>query len=281
MSTPTVLDVEDALTPIPGDNPSGENLAYEPAYDELREARRSEDDTAQGDWQRKAKTADWERVIELGMELLKRKTKDLQIAAWITEGLGKRHKFAGLRDGFRLLRELQEAFWETCYPEIDDGDLESRGSPYELLNRVLPTMIRSVPMTSGFGEEQYSYYRYQESRATDNVGLKNPELMETLISEGKITSRQFDEAVSQSPRRFYEALAEDLKECAESLKALDDSLDQRFGRQSPGLSHIRKAIEDCRVLLGPILTAKRAAEPDPADEESSPAEEAESETYES
>jgi hypothetical protein len=45
MATPAVLDVEALLVPIAGDNPSGRNLFYEPQYDELREARRVEDDT--------------------------------------------------------------------------------------------------------------------------------------------------------------------------------------------------------------------------------------------
>src|SRR4051812_31998021 len=112
MSTPTVLDVEPLLVPIPGENPSGENLAYEAAYDQLREARRTEDASLQGDWQRRVKTADWDQVVDLGSRLLATKTKDLQIAAWVTEGLVRRHRFAGLRDGFRLLRELQEKFWE-------------------------------------------------------------------------------------------------------------------------------------------------------------------------
>ena len=95
MATPTVLDVEPLLVPIAGDNPSGRNLFYEPQYDELREARRVEDDTLQGDWKRKAKPADWDRVIELGSNLLKRLTKDLQIAAWMTEALARKRGLAG------------------------------------------------------------------------------------------------------------------------------------------------------------------------------------------
>ena len=87
MATTSVINVDECLVPIPGENPSGQSLAYELVYDELREARRSEDDSHQGDWQRRIKTADWERVIELGTELLQNQTKDLQIAAWVTEAI--------------------------------------------------------------------------------------------------------------------------------------------------------------------------------------------------
>ena len=42
---------DDILNPIPGDNPSGENLRYAPVYDKIKEARRQDDDAPQGQWQ--------------------------------------------------------------------------------------------------------------------------------------------------------------------------------------------------------------------------------------
>ncbi|SIO61712.1 type VI secretion system protein ImpA [Singulisphaera sp. GP187] len=270
MATTSVLNVEECLSPIPGDNPSGRNLAYEAVYDELREARRSEDDTLQGDWQRKAKVADWERVIELGMEILQGQSKDLQVAAWITEALGRRHAFGGLRDGFLLMLGIQEQFWETYYPEIDDGDLESRSGPFIFLESVVAPLIRSLPLCRGFGDERYSYYRWQESRATDNAGLKSQDAMDALIAEGKITGQQFDDAVAQTPKSFYETLVEDLRGSIDALKALDDSMDQRLGRDSPGVVSVRKALTDCRNVLEPILNLKRSLEPEPEDETAEP-----------
>jgi len=149
MATPALLDVEELLQPIPGDSPAGRNLAYEPEYDELREARRADDDTPQGDWQRRAKVADWEHVLELGTEILKRKSKDLQVAGWVTEALTKRHGFAGLRDGLLLMTGIQERYWETYFPELDEEDFESRYGPFILLDTVFPLIIRSIKLTAG------------------------------------------------------------------------------------------------------------------------------------
>src|SRR5438067_696638 len=58
MATTPTIDLDAWLDPIPGANPSGRSLAYEPEYDALREARRAEDDTHQGEWKRVAKVAD-------------------------------------------------------------------------------------------------------------------------------------------------------------------------------------------------------------------------------
>ena len=81
-ATPPLLDLESLLSPIAGDSPSGESLTYAPEYDELRGARRSEEEIDPNDpWHRPTKSADWERVIELGTECLQDRSKDLQIAA--------------------------------------------------------------------------------------------------------------------------------------------------------------------------------------------------------
>src|SRR5215472_6047769 len=91
MATPPTIDLEAWLVPIPGDNPSGRNLAYDPAYDEIREARRAEDQTHQGEWKRETKAADWDAVVALGGACLRTRTKDLQVAAWVAEALARLH----------------------------------------------------------------------------------------------------------------------------------------------------------------------------------------------
>ena len=54
------LDIEAILLPIPGDNPAGESLRYDPVYDEIQEARRADDLLDRGDWQHEIKTSDWD-----------------------------------------------------------------------------------------------------------------------------------------------------------------------------------------------------------------------------
>ena len=52
------IDIDGLLTPIPGDNPAGEDLRYNSTYDEIKEARRADDQLERGVWQRDLKTAD-------------------------------------------------------------------------------------------------------------------------------------------------------------------------------------------------------------------------------
>ena len=53
-----MIDIDTILTPIPGDNPAGENLRYTPTYDEIIEAKRADDMLDRGDWEREIKTSD-------------------------------------------------------------------------------------------------------------------------------------------------------------------------------------------------------------------------------
>ncbi len=80
---------EDILEPIAGENPSGVDIRYDSElllYDKIKEARRQDDELAQGEWQHERKVADFAVVINLAQEGLATRTKDLQLAAWLTEG---------------------------------------------------------------------------------------------------------------------------------------------------------------------------------------------------
>jgi len=151
---------EDLLQPIPGSNPAGANLRYDPIYDKIKEARREEEDVDQGDWKRTRKVADWPQVIKLAGDALATKSKDLQIAAWLTEALLKQESLGGLRAGLELLRRMLEKFWEQLYPELEGGDAELRAGPLTWVGRYLDAGVRTVPLTKA----GHHMLKYKESR---------------------------------------------------------------------------------------------------------------------
>src|SRR5882757_9351993 len=93
---------DELLNPIDGANPSGVNLRYDPIFDKIKEARREEDQPPPGMTERDRKVAENPLVIKLVTDLLTKKTKDLQLAAWLTEALLKQKGFGGLKDGLAL-----------------------------------------------------------------------------------------------------------------------------------------------------------------------------------
>ena len=55
LQNPPVVDLDLIFQPIPGENPAGESLRYSGIYDEMREARRADENLAQGAWQTELK----------------------------------------------------------------------------------------------------------------------------------------------------------------------------------------------------------------------------------
>jgi len=264
MPSPETLNFEALLTPIPGKNPAGRSLRYTDVYDAIRDARRSDAPVALGDRYGQIKVADWHEVAELTTEALRAESKDLQLAAWLTEALVKLHGFPGLCDGLRLLRELLEQFWETLYPEIEEGDLEAREAPLSWLNDRLPASIHSVPLTKGAEGEALSWLHWQVSRALEKLGHQSQEAMREALADGKITAELFGRAVGGTPRSFYEGLLDDLGQCREECERLTSVVDERCGRDRASLSNVRESIEDCRAIVGDILERKRKLESETA-----------------
>ena len=114
------------LAPIPGSNPSGIYLRYDPVYDRIKDARR-EGDAGGLAVDGEVKKADFALVVKLCSQELSKRTKDLDLAVWLSEALLRREGFPGLRDGLDLIYGLVEGFWDTLYPEIEDGDPVSNG----------------------------------------------------------------------------------------------------------------------------------------------------------
>src|SRR5215813_7102197 len=115
---------DDLLSPIPGDNPSGVNLRYDPVTDKIKEARREDLDVPQGEWKTALKSADHNLAIRLASDALAKKGKDLQLAVWLVDSHVRKEGFALLEPSFQFLHDFLEQFWQTLYPEIDeDGDM--------------------------------------------------------------------------------------------------------------------------------------------------------------
>lgn len=270
-----VIDIAALLTPIEGDNPSGENTRYSGLHDEIREARRSEDTLAQGEWKKEQKTADWPLVESLSVAALTTRTKDLQIGAWMSEAIIQLYGFAGLRDGLNVMHGLLDQFWETIYPENDDGDLEGRANSLSWMDRQLATAIQEVNITKGVGTPDCNYLDFEDSKQFDvpenlealdsDAQARTAALKERATQEGRTTSEDWRKAKATTRRAFYEELNALLNECWTAYLALDQIMDEKYARQTPGLGELKKSLDEIRSLIDKVVKEKRLLEPDPVE----------------
>jgi len=269
MATPETVEIATLLAPISAELPAGPWLRDDPVYDELKNAARgggrSQFEAAE------AEPPDWRGLMRLASTTLATRSKDLQIAAWLTEALTRMNGFPGLRDGFRVLRELQQTFWDTLHPQIEDGDTEFRAGLLSYLNESsavsaresLGTAIEAIPLTIRLSEGgPYGYADRRDSREVENLKLQDPAKHQAAVDAGRLPGEQWDRAVAAGNRAFYEPLYADANEALEECDRLQATIVERFGSNAPSLLNVRKSIEDSRDLLWRILGEKRRLEPD-------------------
>lgn len=245
---------DDLLRPIPGTNPSGQNLRYT-LYDAIREARREDDDLLQGEWEHERKKADYAAVLRLCSDALTNKTKDLQLAVWATEAAFVKEGLQGLSDGLRVTTHLLGQYWDTIYPELDDGDPAPRSGVLRSLDPIIVRRIPDVRLTN----DGLTLASYEESRrvgyeADTGEDQKKQDAREEAIKEGKLTAEEFDKSALATPANFLQERLEHADACLSSLTLLDETATSKMGNARPSFAVSRERLEELRqtirILLG-------------------------------
>lgn len=273
LQKPPVVDLEALLTPISEENPSGESVRYSGLYDEISEARRADEVLNQGDWQTELKTADYRRVIDLAVPSLTSQTKDMQIAAWLSEALTRQHGFAGLRDSLKLLAGMQEAFWDTLHPEVDEGDMEGRANAIAWMDLQTSFAVKTAKITGG---NSYSYLDWEDSKIfdiPDNIASFDSaeqqrlnELKTQAEKEGRTTADMWKAAQAATRRQFCEETNFAVEECWTAFNDLNKVIEEKFERnQMPGMGNLKKSLDAVHTLVKKLLEEKRLEEPDESD----------------
>ena len=254
------------LAPIADDAPAGRDLRYDARYAAIKEARREDPDLPTGELDGPRKLADWPQTVALTTALLEKDTKDLQLAAWLTEALLRTAGIGGLATGLALLDGLLRQFWESVYPEIEDDDVELRSGPIEWVGARLDVAVRQAPIAGG----GVSALDFLESRGipteaeADANGDKR-ELRAEAVEAGKRTPEEVDAALQGVSKGFCRALLADLELSTTTLASLEQVSDERFGRDAPGFTALRKALDEVRAVVAGVLARKLETDPDPVD----------------
>lgn len=273
MASPLYIDINSLLEPVSAESAVGNDIRLDASatseYSRIRDARKAaraaersnifDNDSSEAD-------EHWRTVLQLAPEILKSQAKDLEIACWYTEGLVRRAGFQGLRDGFTLLRQLIENYWDNIYPLPDEDGIATRVAALTGLNGegaegVLIAPMRSVPITQG-AHGPYSYWQYKQAldaqRITDEQGRAD------LIAKNGFSLDDIQAAVDQSEQGFYIDLRDDVRDALNEYKRIGQMLDEHCGiHDSPPASNIINTLGD---ILGAITHIARLKLPQVVEE---------------
>jgi type VI secretion system protein ImpA len=274
MASSDVLDFPKLLAPIPGDKPVGTDLRtdasptspYYAVKDARSTARANERllaDAADED-KEKMQRPDWRPVIQHGCKALAEKTKDLEITAYMIEALARVNGFAGLRDGFRLARELCDKYWEGLYPLPDEEGMDTRVAALTGLNGeggdgTLIGPIAWVPLSDSPNLGRLSMAHYKEAGNLDRV--MDPKVREKRVAAGAMTMEKFEKAVAETPKAFYATLMDDLTGAIEEFAKLSAELTKRCAERAPPTSSIRDALVAVQDLVRSVARNKLEVPP--------------------
>src|SRR6266851_2223399 len=164
------------------------------------------------------------------------------------------------------MRGLIQNFWDTLYPEIEEGDLQMRAAPIEWVGALLETQVHKVPLT----KNKLDWFKFQESRRVgyENDAKGNEAKMaarQAAIEEKKCTAEEFDEGVRNTGEPFFKQLTADLAAATDSAQAMATLCDEKFGRDAPNFANLKKALEDLqdavREFWKPAEEKEAEAEP--------------------
>lgn len=266
MNPTTVDDLESLLQPIAADDLCGPSIRYDPMFTEIRMAREEDDPSLpMRQWERPLKKADWPLIESLCETTLTKRSKDLQLAVWLTEAWIRQYGLPGLEKGLGLLYDLSYRFWDNIHPLIEDGDCDARVAPFDWLNEsislsmrihiVMITVFERMPskitlaewdkLTSEEVSEQDPLQQRQEDKKVEHEvePINRAELLQITRSTSQI-----------DPLRVQLASVRESQAIVQELKSL---LDEKLGMEAPNLNKLIATLTAFeRVLDTMTLTPK-------------------------
>ncbi len=238
------------FVPISADTPTGPDLSFSPAFDQIAELRRFDDPTLdQGEWVRDIKTADWAGVAKLCADLLSTQTKDLRLAGWMTEALSHTRGFAGMAEGLEVCAGLSETFWEVLHPQPDeDAPADEPGERFEqrignlswLLGQVVE-VAHTQPLIVGKADGAAFGRRIIEA-----VRSRKPSDADADLEPNEA---QIAQALAQTPADALMGSLEGAQAALNALARLQAVVDTQLGLEGPNFSNARTALQDTQHML--------------------------------
>ena len=210
----------------------------------------------------------WSVIVRDAPEYLRR-SKDIDVAAWLLEASVRLHGFAGVAIGMRILSLLVMRFWhQGAWPRLSDEVTgEDRTAPLTALNGIdrPGTLIQPVSMlaiTAGQGEH-YAYWQYEAALALGRLADK--EARDRRISAGAVSSDMFVQSLLGTPASELKRIFDQVEQALADFRAMQAMLRNDLGDDAPPGSFILgllEGISNCLLTQATHVTFRPPPEAD-------------------
>lgn len=257
---PAYENLDLLLQDIPGPSPQGTDLKYSLEYDQIREASREDLDLPQGVWVQDLKSANWAEVERLCLEILETKSKDLQVAAWLIEAWISLYNMTGLKEGFNLLLQLSQKYWDSAFPLLNPQDTDFRIAPYNWINEKLSIRFSKIEVTAPDGSDflSYSYSTYIDIEKNGGISVTNS----ARSKDSSAHREDFDKSLKATKDDFFIKVKADGEETLTFIKTLQSFLDTKLESESPSLYHAQEKVQDLVSFCEQVLSTRHQPQDD-------------------
>ncbi len=275
MDLPEGFDLDALLAPIPGEAPAGvdlrEDFSPQSPYYRLRDARaeaRAAERAADAPDSELAGGPDagvpsqWRTVRDLATKVLAEQTKDLEVAAWLTEALVRIEGLRGLTGGAQLIGGLADAFWdENLYPVPDEDGIATRVAPVAGLNGLggdgtLMQPLRKLPLWARMDGSNFAFWQYEQSAELATIG--DPARLEARLQAGAVPFEQMESEARTAGAERLASLRDEAAAALRAWQAMSDLLDAKAGADSPPTSRIRDLLQQIESVAAKYAPASAA-----------------------
>jgi type VI secretion system protein ImpA len=263
---PDGFDLDALLAPIAGDTPQGadlrEDYSAQSPYFRLRDARSEAREAerraeAAGDEAESATPAQWRTVVSLAKTALTERSKDLEVAAWMTEALVRLHGLPGLTAGALLLKGLGENFWDGVYPLPDEDGIPTRVAPITGLSGAetdgtLMSALRKLPLFNRPSGSPFAWWEYERSQELD--ALSDPARKQQRIEAGTVPLGDVEKEAIAAGAAHFGRLRRALRDAIAAWGEMGEALDRLAAPDGPSTGRVLgllRAMEEAVARYAP------------------------------
>jgi type VI secretion system protein ImpA len=256
--------------PLPGDAPAGADLRQDftpqSLYYRLRDARAEareierridHDPAADG-----GVPVQWRTVRDLAIKALGEQTKDLEIAAWLTEALVRLDGMPGLAVGSAVIAELAAGLWDSgLHPQPDEDGIETQVAPITGLNGqgadgTLMQPLRKSALFNGLDGEPVTYWQYVQSEELETI--TDAARRKQRLAAKVVPLADMAGAARKAGGARLSALRSDAKTALAAWMRMSEVLEARAGADAPPTSRVR----DLLNAIAAVANTYAPPEPD-------------------